>query len=75
MISPTRKKAENALVHMALNRYVGYSLTHTVEVGCKTMRRIERVMGIRVSKRDPPFQHFKHPKDLGQWWAGTPARR
>lgn len=50
VISPTLKNAKNAVVHIALNKYILYSLEHTKVVWRKILRRTGSVAGKRVSK-------------------------
>ena len=57
VISPIRKKAKNAVVHIALNKYARYSLEHKVGVCCNILRRIGSVIGKRVSWREPSFPY------------------
>ena len=58
VISPIRKKAKNAVVHIALNKYARYSLEHKVGVCCNILRRIGSVIGKRVSWREAVNQAF-----------------
>ena len=41
------------MVHIAFIKYPRYPLGHIIGVWCKIVRRMARVMGMRVSKRDP----------------------
>ena len=50
-----KKKAKNAVVRIALNKYAQYSLEHKVGVCCNILRRIGSVIGKRVSWREPSF--------------------